>query len=292
MKMRMMMKAIIAAVLLPSAVFASDAKVLPLWPGVAPGSENWTQKEQQKTSERDGTLSVSNVVDPTLTVYLPEASKANGTAVIVCPGGAFVNLGMAKEGSEIARWLNSMGIAAFVLKYRLARTGDEEANDPVKLRERAQAVIPLALADAQQAMRLVRSHAAEWGIARNRIGIMGFSAGGYVAISLALQHDAETRPDFLAPVYPGVPPTITVPADAPPLFLVHADDDERAPTLATSVRLYSAWKAANVPAELHIYSHGGHGFALRRIGMPVNNWTEQFRAWLESQGLLKPIAHS
>jgi acetyl esterase/lipase len=284
------MKALVAVLFLSSAAFAADAKVLPLWPGVAPGSENWTQKEEQTKSPAGVLSNVTNVVQPTLTVYLPESS--NGTGVIVCPGGGFNHLVMGKEGDEIARWLNSIGIAAFVLKYRIARTGDEVAGDPAKLRERALAVIPLALADAQQAMRLVRSHATEWGIARNRIGIMGFSAGGRVTTELALQHDAESRPDFAATIYGGVPPTITVPADAPPLFLAHADDDERAPTLATSIRLYSAWKAANVPAELHIYSRGGHGFALRRIGMPVNNWTDRFHDWLESQGLLKPIAHS
>jgi acetyl esterase/lipase len=180
-----------------------------------------------------------------------------------------------------------MGIAAFVLKYRVAQTDAPNENNP-KLEERIRAVIPLAVADGLQAMRVVRNHAAEWGVARDRIGIMGFSAGGLVAIAVALDREPETRPDFLAPIYPAVPDEFTVPNNAPPLFLVHADDDRRLGTLDNSVRLYSAWKKAQLTAELHIYARGGHGFGMKKLGLPVDSWIDRFRDWLDTQSLLKP----
>jgi acetyl esterase/lipase len=144
------------------------------------------------------------------------------------------------------------------------------------------------LADGQQAVRVVRSHAAEWGIAPDRIGIIGFSAGGYVAAAVALQHDAASRPNFAAPIYPAAPPDITVPADAPPLFLAHADNDTTLSTLDTTIRLYTAWKKANIPAEMHIYLKGSHGFGMRKLDLPTDTWVDRFHDWLGLEGLLKP----
>jgi acetyl esterase/lipase len=284
-----MFRTIVCLLLLGGVALAETPAVISLWPGTAPGSESWTQTESENISERDHSLNVRNVTRPTLTVYLPSPALANGTAVVVCPGGGFVNLGMGKEGEEVARWLNSFGVAAFVLKYRLVRT-DVEITNSVSARERAQAIIPLAVADAQRALRLVRSRAVEWGVARDRIGIMGFSAGGYLAISVALRHDVESRPDFVAPIYGGAPADLKVPADAPPLFLVHADDDERGRAIDNSIPVYAAWTQARIPAELHVYARGGHGFALRKRGGPVDGWTDRFREWLADQGLLKAAA--
>lgn len=265
-------------------VFASEAKVIPLWPGAAPGSETWNYDEGVP---QDAAHPITNVTRPTLTAYLPEAPLATGTAVIICPGGGFRELWVSHEGIDLARWLNSIGVAAFILKYRVMRTGDPDSNDPAKMAERRKIVVPLAIADGQQAVRLVRARAPEWGIARDRIGILGFSAGGYVAVAVALHFDSDSRPSFAAPIYPGTPEDLTPPADAPPLFLVHADDDKTVTPIDHSIRLYAAWKKVGIPAELHIYSAGGHGFGTRKTSLPVGTWTARFRDWLDVQGLLK-----
>jgi acetyl esterase/lipase len=278
---------LLAGGLLASRLFSSEPKVLPVWPGAAPGSESWSYEEQENVGPRDGILRISNITRPTLTIYLPDPAIATGTAVVVCPGGGFRYLAFNHEGSDVAQWLNSLGVAAFVLKYRVARTGDVVEKDSAKMADRTKNVIPLAIADGQQAIRLVRSRAADWGIAKNRIGILGFSAGGYVAVGVALHHDTESRPNFAAPIYPGTPDDVTPSPDSPPIFLVHADDDKSVPANEHTVRVYEAWKKAGIPAEVHIYSKGGHGFGMRKKGLPVDTWTDRFRDWLAEQGLLK-----
>jgi acetyl esterase/lipase len=269
--------------LLAVPVFASEPKVIPLWPGAAPGSENWNYEE---VVPQDPARPISNVTHPTLTAYLPDSATSNGTAVIICPGGGFRELWVSHEGTDLARWLSSIGVAAFILKYRVMRTGDSDANDPAKMAERRKIVIPLSIADGQQAIRLVRARASEWGIAKDRIGILGFSAGGYVAAAVTLHHDVDSRPNFAAAIYPGTPEDVTPPADAPPLFLLHADDDKTVTPLDNSIRLYAAWKKLGIPAELHIYSAGGHGFGTRKTNLPVGTWTARFHDWLDVQGLL------
>ncbi|HEX4663209.1 MAG TPA: alpha/beta hydrolase [Terriglobales bacterium] len=279
---------LLAVMLLAASSFAAEPKTIPLWPGLPPGSENWNYEEKDTVGPQDTTRRISNITHPTLTVYAPDTASANGTAVVVCPGGGFRYLSIENEGSSVAQWLNSIGVTAFVLKYRVMRTGDPEESDAAKMAERRKTVIPLAIADGQQAIRLVRSHAQEWHLAPERIGILGFSAGGYVAAAVALQHDAESRPSFVAPIYPGTPDDVTAPADAPPMFLVHADDDKTVAPVDHSIRLYQAWKKVGIPAELHIYSRGGHGFGMHKRGLPVDTWTDRFRDWLGVQGLLKP----
>ena len=274
--------------LLGCAAFAAEPKVIPLWPGEAPGSEGWTQQEEEIVGPADTLRRVRNVTRPTLTVYLPDPAAANGTAVIVCPGGGFRILSIEHEGRDTARWLNSLGVTAFMLKYRLMRTGDAGEKVPAEMAARRKALTPLAVADGQQAVRLVRAHAAEWGVNPDRVGIMGFSAGGYVAAAVAPQHDAGSRPAFAAPIYPATPEDVTAPADAPPLFLAHADDDKSVPPINHSIRLYAAWKKAQAPAELHIYARGGHGFGMQKRGLPIDGWTDRLREWLDAQGLLKP----
>jgi len=273
---------------------AIQPKVIPLWPGVAPGSEGWTQQEQEVFAPQLQTKIVHNVTRPTLTAFFPETSARNGTAVIVCPGGAFHFLAIEHEGTQVATWLNSLGITAFVLKYRLIQTGEDaireardHLRDPAKMAELMKPLRPLVLTDSQQAMKVVREHAVEWGIAPNRIGIMGFSAGGAVTAALALQHDSASRPDFAAPIYGVAPEQITVPEDAAPLFILCADDDPQVPS-SNSVRLYSAWHATGHPAELHIYAGGGHGFGMKKQGLPVDRWADRFSDWLKAQGFLKP----
>jgi acetyl esterase/lipase len=269
-------------------------EVIPLWPNGAPGSEDWNQQEQETVlPPPDSIKMVRNVTEPTLTAFLPNPSVATGTAIIVCPGGAFHMLAMEHEGIDVARWLSARGVAAFVLKYRLVPTAVRDEDfvkqmqslpPPNKLKELTRQIEPLAIADGQQAIKVVREHAAQWGIAADRIGIMGFSAGGRVTVGVALEHDAQSRPSFAAPIYGALWEEITVPADAPPLFIALANDDELA--VDPSIALYGAWRAAGHPVELHIYAQGGHGFGMRKQGLPRDSWIDRFGDWLEAQGLL------
>ena len=266
------------------------SQIIPLWPGGAPGSEGWEQQEQEVIIQMPDNLKViQNVTQPTLTAYLPEASTATGTAVIVCPGGGWHFLSIDLEGTDIARWLNSRGISVFVLRYRLLRTEADfpggvwkNLNDPEKMDALMKPLRPLVLADGQQAVRLVRQRASEWGLSPGRIGMLGFSAGGMLTANLALQHDPESRPDFAAVIYGAPCESIPAPADAPPLFLLCAGDDAMA--TGVSMRLYSEWKAGSHPVELHIYTKGGHGFGLRQQGLPSDSWLERFADWLRGLG--------
>lgn len=272
---------------LASAAFAAEPQTIPLWPGTPPGSKPADYPETI-TVANDGFHRVSNVTTPTLRVFLPDAGSATGAAVIVCPGGGFRWLSIDHEGIDVARWLNANGVAAFVLKYRLIRTGDSEEHGPGVSEKRIQELKPLAAADGLQAIRLVRSRAKEWSLDPQRIGIIGFSAGGYVAAAAALQFDAESRPDFAAPIYPLVPDDATPPRNAPLLFIVQADDDKTVPTPENSVRLYEAWHKAGIAAELHIYSRGGHGFGMKKRGLPVDTWPARLIDWLQAQHVLPP----
>lgn len=264
--------------------------VIPLWPTGAPGSETWTQQEEE-TMLPPTLKVVRNVTQPTLTAYLPDPALANGTAVIICPGGAWHFLSIDMEGTDVAHWLTARGVAAFVLRYRLLHTGDDLAGqvranlaDRSKLAELMTPLRPLVLADGQQSVRTVRQQAATWGIAPDRIGLMGFSAGGMVTSNVALLHDTASRPDFAAVIYGAPGEEVAVPADAPPLFLLCADDDLMATT--QSIKLYSAWKASGQPVELHIYAKGGHGFGMTKHNLPTDTWIERLGDWLGVLGFL------
>lgn len=291
----------ISLICIAGTMFAQQP-VIPLYPGVAPGSENAKQKEAVFIAA-DQQPRIRNVTRPTLTVYLPDRDKATGTAIIVAPGGGFTHLAIDKEGHDVARWLQARGVAAFVLKYRLLDTGTEEeyrnrtaaaaratqpatapGTSPAPNPERERA-IALAVADGRQAVKLVRQRAAEWGIAPDRIGLMGFSAGGMLTMGVVMQHDADSRPNFAAPIYGGSTSGLPVPADAPPLFIASASDDPIA--AVSSAKLYLDWKTAGRTAELHIYSQGGHGFGMSKRGLPVDAWIDRFGDWLQLQGLLK-----
>lgn len=283
---------------------AQAQRVIPLYAGKAPGSESWTWQEAVNTDNRFHTPVVYNVSAPTLTAYLPAVSTGNGTAVVICPGGGFHTLSIESEGIDVAKWLQARGVAAFVLKYRLVHSlttkpveellplmGDRPKLDAVNA-----PVVPLAIADGKKAIEYVRQHAPELGVKADKIGIMGFSAGGTVAAGVGYSYAPANRPDFLAPLYAytgalpqaGVP--ATVPADAPPLFVAAASDDQLG-IAPHSVRLYSAWLAAGKPAELHMYVRGGHGFGMRKLGLPVDSWIERFGDWLKAEGFMsKPAA--
>jgi endo-1,4-beta-xylanase len=261
-----------------------------LWPNGAPGSEGKTGEMKVRIAER-GERVLSNIHKPSLTPYLPAADKAAGCAVIVAPGGGHRELWSDHEGHNVARWLSDRGIAAFVLAYRLARETDSTYT-----------VDDHALADMQRALRLVRSRATEWGIATNRIGVMGFSAGGEVAFlsaqgkSLAgpiadAGQDPIDRlpalPAFQALIYPGSSRRIEPATNSPPVFLVCGYND-RADISEGLASVYLKFKQLKVPAELHIYAGSRHGFGLRANDpKPAGKWIERFEEWLADSGFLK-----
>jgi acetyl esterase/lipase len=256
-----------------------------------PDNLTWDRAEED-TILPNGLPVVRNVSTPTLSVFLPVPALANGMGVVVCPGGAYHFLAYDHEGFQVARWLNARGIAAFMLKYRVWPTGDDfpdcigtNMNDPKKMGQITEAIFPRAAADGMQAVRMVRAHAEEWGLAPDRIGIMGFSAGGLVTTMVAKHYTADCRPDFAAPIYAAPAPESPVPADAPPLFLLTAGDDDMAVPVA--LKLYSDWRAAGHSAELHIYSAGGHGFGMKPLGLPVDRWIERLGDWLGALGAKK-----
>jgi acetyl esterase/lipase len=274
---------------------ANAQKVVRLYPGAAPGSEKWTHGEKEYFSTVWNTQVVTNVSQPTLTVYAPDPAIANGTSVIICPGGGFHALSINSEGIDVAKWLNAKGVTAFVLKYRLVPTGEDGVKDLMakitdrkKMDEDNAAVVPMSVADGFAAVSYVRKHAAEFGISPTRIGLMGFSAGGTVTASVALNYTAENRPDFVAPIYAymGAVKERALPNDAPPLFVAAATDDQLG-LAPDSVSLYNKWLAGKKSAELHLYSKGGHGFGMRKQNLPSDHWIERFGDWLQAQGLLK-----
>jgi acetyl esterase/lipase len=248
---------------------------------------------------------VRNVSEPTLSPFLPDPSKSSGAAVIVLPGGGFMQLAIDREGYSVARWLNERGIAAFVLKYRLAPMPADpgaffKAIVPVFVRAQEAAsrspagstaidILPqlnsamlTAREDGLEAMRYVRTHASQWGISPNRIGIMGFSAGAITAIGVAVQADASSRPDLVAPIYGLLPDATTIPASAPPAFIAVAADD--AVASVSSIAAYNAWHSAGARAELHVFVDGGHGFGILQQGKSSDQWPQLFDHWLHVQG--------
>lgn len=253
-----------------------------LWPGTAPGSEGWAQQEQMVAGTPIGTVAL-DVVKPTLEVFLPEKSKATGTGVIVAPGGYCIALALSAEGTDVARWLQQKGIAAFVLKYRL----QEKKGDGIPKDLDMDQACKYGIADGIQAIKVVRQHAAEWGVAPGRLGFMGFSAGGMVASGALLQADTATRPDFAALIYGapfGVMPA--VPAKLPPIFMAWAQDDNMAG--GTVAEFYARLVAAGDKPEAHIYSAGGHGFGMKHQGTSSDHWMDEFYSWLQAQGLTTP----
>lgn len=272
-----------------SVVKAEDAPAaLPLWPHGAPGSEARVNEPEKVDANGKGTNNVSNVHNPSITPYLP-TKGATGIAVIIAPGGGHSKLCLGHEGGALAEWFRDHGVAAFVLKYRLAR----EPGSTYTIQDHA-------MADARRAIRTVRSRAAEWGIDPQKIGIMGFSAGGELAAFAAMENDpgkadaedvierASSRPDFQALIYPGTSDLFSAKKGMPPVFIACGFDDRKdiSEGMAT---LYLKYKAAGVKAELHIFSGVGHGFGYRPDRTnAAGKWPERFMDWMEESGFIEP----
>jgi len=278
-----------AVVLLSGLALAIErGEEIRLWANGAPGSEGETAPEVFQAPTNPKLPARFTVVHyPSIYVFLPPKEKANGMAVVIAPGGGHSQLVIEHEGYNIADWLNKNGIAAFVLKYRLARA-----------KESRYTVAGSALPDAARAMRTVRSRAKEWDVDPSRIGFMGFSAGGEVAALIETRFDAgndsssdpieraSSRPDFAVVVYPGFRQgTITVPKNAPPTFLVCADNDPS--HVVTTVNLYLDLQKQGVSSEMHIYASGGHGFGMRETALPAATWPDRLKQWMVDRKFLK-----
>jgi acetyl esterase/lipase len=254
------------------------AQTINLWPGTAPGSERWTQKEVTYENTPVGTV-VMNVVTPTITAYLPDRKNATGFAVIVVPGGAFVALAMSRGGTDVAQWLQQRGIAAFVLKYRTI----EKRGDGIPDMDQDSAAA-YGIADGIQALKVVRRHAVEWAVDPARIGMIGFSAGGMVASGVLLQADSASRPRFAAFAY-GAPfgAMPKIPRGLPPVFMAWAQDDDISRTFMP--RFYDALVGAGTKPEAHIFATGGHGFGMEAQAKASDHWFDDFAQWMHAIGV-------
>ncbi|MCC6202717.1 MAG: alpha/beta hydrolase fold domain-containing protein [Gammaproteobacteria bacterium] len=295
--------ALVLLLALGAGAVAQEPTEIRLWPDGAPGSGHWTVPEAVTTSPGGGRI-ITNVSDPTLTVFLPDPARATGTAVVIAPGGALRALGFDHEGIAVARWLIERGIAGLVLKYRtrqhvpgapggafpgpgpgrgaagprqeitIVRGNANPAPDDAALTE----VLQFAVADAQAALALVRRNAAAWHINPERVGIMGFSAGGGVAIGTALAPQSAASPDFIVSLYGPALQDVIVPAHAPPLFI--AVGATHFNVTSGCLALFGEWKAAGKPVELHVYDGVSAGFGLNPRGLPVDGWIDRFHEWL------------
>lgn len=276
---------------------ADENPEINLWPaGAVPDEPEGIEKRKKPTTiDKVGKMRIAYVDEPSITVYKAPKDRSNGTSVIIFPGGGYNILAWTHEGTEIAEWLNSLGVSAFVLKYRVPRRDPEKPHT-------------LPLQDAQRAIRIVRSRSKEWGIDPARIGALGFSAGGHLAIMSGTHYgdktyervdvadDLSSRPDFLIPIYPAylgdrknrdqLSGLVDINKNTPPMFIaITHDDSDRA---YYSALLYAALKKSGVVGELHIYSKGGHGYGMRKSKDPVHTWPDRCADWLGSMGLLGP----
>ncbi len=252
----------------------------------------WKGEEKEYFSEIWQTKVVTNVSKPTMEVFRPDPALSNGTSVVICPGGGLYAHSIDSEGNDVAKWLNQKGVTAFVLKYRLVPTegdGVKQLNiDGLKVQENASKMLPFSVEDALNAIEHVRTNANGFGINPDRVGLMGFSAGGAVTMGATFGAEEKNKPNFIAPVYAWmkIVPTSEVPTDAPPAFIVCASDDPLMLAPA-SVQLYSDWLSKGKIAELHMYAKGGHGFGMRKQNLPSDTWIERFDEWLTVMGWMK-----
>lgn len=278
--------------------FATPSAPIPIWPAAAPGEKGEAGEERDNTTDKDALISgrrvirLGNVHKPTITVYRPPKDKDTGAAVIVFPGGGYRILALDLEGSEICEWLNTIGVTGILLKYRVpSPQGTARYTAPLQ--------------DAQRTIGLVRQHAAEWGLNPKRIGVLGFSAGGHLAAASSTNYDSRTydpldaadslssRPDFTVLIYPAylvqdkseqISPELKITAQTSPTFIVQTEDDPV--HVENSIFYYAALKNAKVPAEMHLFAAGGHGYGLRPSDKSVSEWPRLAEKWMRSLGLL------
>jgi acetyl esterase/lipase len=288
---------LIVSLTMRTGLVAAVSKEILLWPGTAPGEKSNIGEEKDTTKPTDQLIAgkplirLGNVSKPTITIYSPPPEKNNGTAVIVCPGGGYHILAMDLEGTEVCEWLNSIGVTGVLLKYRVPkREGQEKHLAPLQ--------------DVQRATGLVRQHAKDWGIDPQRVGVLGFSAGGHLSAALSCNYDSRIyphtdaadelscRPDFVALIYPGgltqkdagdkIAPDLNVKTNTPPTFIAITEDD---PVRVETALFYMlALKNAKVPVELHVYPTGSHGYGLRRTKETVTTWPDRLSDWMKSGG--------
>ena len=255
---------------------AQQPREIVLRPDLPAGERLYTPEASNPHVKSPSEKWVRKVKRPVMEVY--PAANPNGTAVVIAPGGGFTILAIEHEGRDVARWMNQRGVTAFVLRYRVGLEAADTAPMNRQLSQKA------AVEDGLLAVKTVRERAAEWRIDPKRIGVMGFSAGGYLTIGVATQYTRESRPDFAVPIY-AVSPEYQVPADAPPLFVAVAfDDNERMTSTATT--LMERWKKAKLPVELHVFLDGGHGFGMNKKGKSCDVWTDLLADWMQRLGLL------
>ena len=297
---------LLAGLLVTVPAAAAEPLVVDLWPGKSPGDVGIDRQETSRIHQSPlvgPTRLITGVSKPTLTIYLPPKGNNTGTAMVICPGGGYWDLYWELEGEEVAAWLNAHGIAGIILKYRCPRRPGEVEREPA----------PGPQLDAQRAVSLVRSRAAEWGIDPKRIGMVGFSAGGHLALATATNFakrlyepidavdEVSSRPDFAVCCYSGylkakdkdeIAPGLKIPPDTPPVFLTHASDDTETyggSNAEHSAFMYIALKRAGIPTELHIYATGDHDFGVRQNDRLPASWTPLCLKWLRSQGLYRPV---
>ncbi len=294
--MKLKFIAFVLSVCSSAPLFAMGPDEIKVWPASVPGDANFQPPKpdpKAKPPKDDGVMRVTLVTDPTLTLFRAPAEKANGTAVLVCPGGGYNILAFDKEGTEIAEWLNSLGVTAAVLKYRVPRRDKDMPH-------------AAPLQDAQRGLRLMRQNAQAWGVNPESVGILGFSAGGNLTVMAGTHWDEATyakqdsaddlscRPDFMIPIYPAylgdektpgpLNPLVRVTKETPPTFIAVTHDDVLRGVNAAL--FYIELKKSAVPAELHIYTKGGHGYGLRPSEDPVHTWPQRCEEWLRAMDIL------
>ncbi|QIL88572.1 hypothetical protein GNX18_01400 [Microbulbifer sp. SH-1] len=270
----------------------SHQQTIEIWPNEALALEARKDKESTTTVvlPAGNVILKRNVSIPTLTVF-PALKKNNEkTAILVLPGGAFGALAWDVEGTEIAQWLSERGITAFLLKYRVKDWAESDAGEAPKSLDDLKRILEpgrkLAVADATQAIKVLREKSDALNINKNKIGMIGFSAGAVTTMGVLLESPRENQPNFAAPIY-GMTMSRGVPEeDAPPIFIVAAQDDSTIPA-QSSIEIFTLWNEIDRSAELHMYELGGHGFGMRPQGKPIDSWPQAFESWLRSKGLIQ-----
>ena len=279
-------------IFMASSIYAQN--IIPI-PHETSENTTWVGEEKEYFSDIWQTPVVTNVSVPTMELFQPE--NPNGVSVIIAPGGGLYALSIESEGTAVAKWLNKKGITAFVLKYRLVPTGEdgvkeiseEGATNPQRIGQRVAPVMPLSIADGLSAITYVRSNASNLKLDPNKIGFMGFSAGGAVTMGVTYNYGEANRPDFIVPVYPWttVLPVQPAPKNAPPMLVICASDDPLG-LASGSVELYSSWLKIQKPVGLHMYAKGGHGFGMKKQDLPSDGWIQLFYDWAVAENIVTP----